>query len=109
MLPIAKYKLKYLQVTNMMMAMCSVYVLIHSLKCDPDLSHTWDGLKVHSQGSICLPLKYKMIAQVEADSKKKKKYMNTRTQAELWWCRMSEPKWKPCLALGPSTSQMAGY
>ena len=79
MLPIAKYKFKYLQVTNMMMAMWSVYVLIHSLKCDPDLSRTWDGLKVHSQGSICLPLKYKMIAQVEADSKKKKIHEHSNT------------------------------
>lgn len=67
----------------MMMVKCSAYVLIHSLNCDPDLSHTWDDLKVHSHSSIYLPLKYKMIVQVEADSKKKQNNMHSQKQAEL--------------------------
>lgn len=58
----------------MIMAKClipGISVLIHSLKCNSDLSQTWNGSKVHSWGSICLLLKYKtMIAQVEADSHK---------------------------------------
>lgn len=72
-LPISKDKMKYIQVTNMMVAKGLIHSVsvLRSLKWDCDLSHTWDGLKVDSRGSICLPLKYKsMIAQMEADSHK---------------------------------------
>ena len=53
-LPISKDKMKYTQVTKIMMVkylIHSVSVFIPSLKCDPDLSYTWESLRVHSQGS----------------------------------------------------------
>lgn len=36
-------------------------------------------------------------------------YIHTQTQDELWWCRTSEPKWKPCLAPGPAHKGIMGW
>lgn len=58
--------------TKMRMTKCltqSESVLVHSLKWDPDLSYTWESLKVYSQGSISLSLHYKtLIIKMEKNS-----------------------------------------